>query len=65
MSSVAPWIAAILAVIGIVCLPVAATLGVTPASNYVLDAAQISFVLATVIFLSYIAIGLVIDFRRS
>jgi hypothetical protein len=58
-------VAALLALIGIICLPAAATLGVTPASDYVLDAAQISFVLATVIFLGYIAIGLIADFRRT
>lgn len=65
MSTLTPWVAAVLALIGIACLPTAAVLGVTPASDYVLDAAQISLVLATVIFLGYIAIGLVIDFRRS
>ena len=65
MSSLAPWIAAALAFLGIICLPVAAFLGVTPASDYVLDAAQISFILATVIFLGYMAIGLVKEFIHS
>jgi hypothetical protein len=65
MFALAPWIAAILALIGIVCLPAAAVLGVTPTSDYVLDGAQISFILATIIFLGYIAIGLIADFVKS
>ena len=65
MSSLAPWIAAVLALIGIACLPVSAFLGVTEASHYVFDVAQISFILAAIIFLSYVAISLVIEFAQS
>lgn len=65
MSSLAPWIAAILALIGVVCLPLAAMLGVTSISEYVLDVAQYSFVLAVIVFLGYVAFGLVIEFRQS
>ena len=65
MSSLAPWVAALFALVGIACLPVSAFLGVTQASHYVLDAAQIFFILAAVIFLGYVAISLVIEFAQS
>jgi hypothetical protein len=65
MSPLPPWIAAILALFGAACLPVSAALGITSTSDYVLDAAQISFILAAIIFLGYMAIGLVIEFIHS
>jgi len=65
MSSIAPWIAAVLVAVGLACLVLSAFLGVIPTSDYALDAAQISFILAGVIFLGYMAIGLVTDFIRS
>jgi hypothetical protein len=65
MLTLAPWFAAILAVFGIACLPVSSLLGTTSTSDYVLDAAQISFTLATIIFFGYMAIGLVSDFIHS
>jgi hypothetical protein len=65
MSVLAPWTAAVLAVVGVLCLPTAAVLGVTPASDAVLDAAQVLLAAAAAIFLIYIAVGLIIDFRRA
>jgi hypothetical protein len=65
MRPLAPWIAAAFALLGLVCLPVSAFLGVTPASDLWLDGAQLYFTLAVVIFLGYVAIGLVREFRRS
>jgi len=65
MSQITPWVAAVLAIVGVVCLPAAAIMGVTPASDAVLDAAQILLIAATIIFLGYMIVGLVIDFRRT
>jgi len=65
MSWLVPWIAALFALFGIVCLPVAAALGVTPMSDEVLDAAQVSFITAAVLFLGYMAIGLVREFMQT
>jgi uncharacterized membrane protein YtjA (UPF0391 family) len=65
MSLLAPRIAAVLASVGIVCLLIAALLGVTPMSDDVLDVAEVSFVLATIIFLGYITIGLANEFAQS
>ncbi|MEI9806120.1 MAG: hypothetical protein WDN48_19350 [Pseudolabrys sp.] len=65
MKTLPCWIAAAFAALGVVCLPISAYLGVTPASDLWLDGAQIYFVLAIVIFLSYMAIGLVREFLNT
>lgn len=61
----APKLAAVLAVIGVVCLFVSAVLGATSIADWVLDAAQAFLVLAAVVFEGYVIIGIVIDAARA
>ena len=61
----APWIAVAFGLVGLACLPISAFLGVTPASDLWLDGAQLYLTLAVVIFLGYMAIGLVREFLQT
>jgi flagellar biogenesis protein FliO len=61
----APWIAAAFALLGLVCLPVSAYLGINAASDLWLDGARLYFILAIVIFLAYVAIGLIREFIQT
>jgi len=65
MTPKTPWIAAILAVVGLVLVLLSAVMGVTPASDDVLTAAQLSLLAAALIFGLYILVGLIKDFVRS
>ena len=65
MTWLAPWVATAFALFGVGCLFLAAILGVTPASDEVLDAAQVSFITAAVLFLGYMGLGLVREFMHS
>lgn len=61
----APKLAAVLAVIGAVCLFVSAVLGATSVADWVLDAAQAFLVLAAVVFEAYVIVGIVVDAARA
>ena len=60
-----PWIAVLLAMFGLACLPLAAFLGVGKFGDYALDAAQICLIVAVIFFLAYVAVGLVQEFRQT
>jgi hypothetical protein len=62
MAWLAPWIATAFALFGAACLTLSAFIGVTARSDEVLDAAQVSFITAAVIFLGYMGIGLLREF---
>lgn len=64
MAWLAPWVAAAFALFGAGCLTLSAFLGVTAVSDEVLDAGQVSFITAAVIFLSYMALGLLREFMQ-
>ena len=65
MSWIVPWIAAAFALFGLALLPLAAFLGITPTSDDVLFGAENSLILAVVIFLGYMAVGLVKEFAQT
>jgi hypothetical protein len=56
-------IALLLALVGIICLPVSAMLGVSTTADYVLDGAEICLALAATLLLGYVAVGIVMDTR--
>lgn len=58
MSRIVPWIAAAFALFGLVLLPVAAFIGVSPMSDEVLDGSQNSLIVATILFLGYVVVAL-------
>ena len=60
-----PWIAALLALVGLACLPLAAFLGISKTSDYVLDIAQICLIVAVIFFLAYVAIALFKEFKQA
>jgi hypothetical protein len=60
-----PKLAAVLAVVGIVCLVLSAVLGATSAADWVLDAAQAFLLLAAVVFISYVVRGIVLDIAQA
>lgn len=65
MAWLVPWIAAAFALFGFGCLVLSAFLGVTARSDEVLDAAQVSFITAAVIFLGYIGLGLLREYLQT
>jgi hypothetical protein len=65
MSWIVPWIAAAFALFGLALLPLAAFLGVTPRSDDVLFGAENCLILAVVLFLGYMAVGLVREFAQT
>ena len=60
-----PWLAAMLGALGIVCLFLSALLGATSIADWTLDAAQAFIILAAVIFLFYVARGIVLDIANA
>jgi len=60
-----PKIAAVLAVVGVVCLVLSAVLGATSIADWVLDAAQAFLLLAALVFIFYVVRGLVIDISEA
>jgi len=56
-----PGVAAVLALIGIACVFLSALLGATSVADWVLDAAQAFLVVAALVFLFYVARGIVRD----
>jgi hypothetical protein len=56
-----PGIAALLGLIGIVCLFLSALLGATSIADWTLDAAQAFLVVAALVFLFYVARGIALD----
>ena len=59
----APKIALLLALIGAICLPVSALMGVSTLADYVLDSAEICFALAAILLIGYVAAGILSDVR--
>lgn len=57
----APKLAALLAVVGFVCILLAALFGVSNLSNWFLDAAQGFLVVAVIVFVAYVIAGIVRD----
>lgn len=49
-----PWIAAAFALLGLFLLPLAAFIGVSATSDDILDGAQNSLIVATILFLGYV-----------
>ena len=56
-----PKIAALLAVVGVVCLFLSAVLGATSIADWTLDAAQAFLLLAAAVFIFYVARGIVLE----
>jgi hypothetical protein len=56
-------IALLLALVGIICLPASAMLGVGTTADYVLDAAEIFLALAAILLIGYVAVGILLDAR--
>jgi hypothetical protein len=54
-------IALLLALVGIICLPASAVLGVSAMADYVLDAAEILLAMAAILLIGYVAIGILAD----
>jgi hypothetical protein len=60
-----PKLAAVLAVVGVVCLLLSAVLGATSMADWVLDAAQAFLLLGALVFIFYVVRGLVIDIAEA
>jgi hypothetical protein len=60
-----PGLAGVLGVVGIVCLFLSALLGATSIADWTLDAAQAFLVLAALVFLFYVARGIVLDIANA
>jgi hypothetical protein len=60
-----PKIAALLALVGVVCLVLSAVLGATSVADWVLDAAQAFLLLAALVFIFYVVHGLVLDIAEA
>jgi len=60
----APRFAAVLAVVGILCLGGSALLGATRMADWATDAAQAFLALAIVVFLGYFVAGVISDLRK-
>ena len=58
-------LAAVLAVIGVVCLFASAALGATSLADWVLDAAEAFLVLAAVVFEGYVVAGIIADAAQA
>jgi len=56
-----PKLAAVLAVVGVVCLLLSAVFGAASIADWVLDAAQAFLLLGAVVFIFYVVRGLIID----
>lgn len=54
-------IALLLAVIGIICLPASAILGVSATADYVLNVAEIFLALAAIFLIGYVIVGILLD----
>jgi hypothetical protein len=60
-----PKLAALLAVVGVVCLLLSAVLGATSIADWVLDAAEAFLLLGAFVFIFYVVRGLVIDIAAA
>jgi hypothetical protein len=60
-----PKVAALLAVVGVVCLFLSAVLGATSIADWVLDAAQAFLLLAAAVFIFYVVRGIVLDIAEA
>jgi hypothetical protein len=60
-----PKLAAVLAVVGVVCLLLSAVLGATSIADWVLDAAQAFLLLGAAVLIFYVVRGLVIDIAEA
>jgi hypothetical protein len=60
-----PKLAAVLAVVGSVCLVLSAVLGATSIADWVLDAAQAFLLLGALVFIFYVVRGLIIDIAEA
>ena len=60
-----PKIAALLAVVGVVCLFLSAVLGATSIADWVLDAAQAFLLLAAGVFIFYVVRGIVLEIAEA
>jgi hypothetical protein len=60
-----PKVAALLAVVGVVCVFLSAVLGATSAADWVLDAAQAFLLLAAGVFIFYVVRGIVLDIAEA
>jgi len=56
-----PVLAALLGAVGVVCLFLSALLGATSIADWTLDAAQAFLIVAALVFLFYVARGIVLD----
>jgi hypothetical protein len=60
-----PKVAALLAVVGVVCLFLSAVLGATSIADWVLDAAQAFLLVAAAVFIFYVVRGIVLDIAEA
>ena len=60
-----PKLAAVLGVVGVVCLLLSAVLGATSIADWVLDAAQAFLLLAAALFIFYVVRGIVLDIAEA
>ncbi len=60
-----PKLAAVLGVVGVVCLVLSAVLGATSIADWTLDAAQAFLLLGAVVFIYYVVRGLIIDIAEA
>jgi hypothetical protein len=60
-----PKVAALLAVVGVVCVFLSAVLGATSIADWVLDAAQAFLLLAAGVFIFYVVRGIVLDIAEA
>ena len=60
-----PKLAALLGGVGAVCLGLSAVFGATSIADWVLDAAQAFLALAAILFLFYVARGIVLDIANA
>lgn len=59
----APRIAGLLALIGFLGLPVSAMMGVTPAADYMVDAAEVLLALGAILIIGHVVAGILSDAR--
>jgi hypothetical protein len=60
-----PKLAAVLAVVGVVCLFLSAVLGATSIADWVLNAAEAFLLLGAFVFIFYVVRGLIIDIAEA
>jgi len=58
-----PKVAALLAIVGVFCILVSTLFGVSALSDWLLGGAEILFVVAIIIFCSYVILGVIGDAR--